>query len=91
LRERGEAHDLADIFAFAAVLEAVLMLDRFATRVAASGWSLPVIPQWLASGIAFLFLVSLVALVLECGVLEEWSLTELWRGKGRELRTAGSE
>jgi uncharacterized membrane protein YhaH (DUF805 family) len=81
LRERGEPPDLADIFAFTAGLEAALAVDRFANRMAASAWSLPAIPQWLASAIAFLFLVSLVALVLECGVFEEWSLTELWRGR----------
>jgi uncharacterized membrane protein YhaH (DUF805 family) len=89
LRERGEPNDLADIFAFAAGLEAALMLVRFVNRMAASAWSLPAIPPWLASAVAFLFLVSLLALVLECGVLEEWSLTELWRGKARPRSAMG--
>jgi uncharacterized membrane protein YhaH (DUF805 family) len=91
LSERGEAHDLADAFAFTATLEAAVVIDRSARVLVADGWLLPALPQWLVSGVAFLFLVSLVALVLECGVLEQWSLTELWRGKGREWRTASGQ
>jgi uncharacterized membrane protein YhaH (DUF805 family) len=91
LSERGEPHDLADMFACMAALEAVLMLDRFASAMTAGGWSFPAAPQWLASGVAFLFLVSLVALVIECGLLEHWSLTELWRGRRSELRTANGD
>jgi uncharacterized membrane protein YhaH (DUF805 family) len=91
LSERGEPHDLADAFVLMVALEAVLMLGRFASAVAGGGWPLPAAPHWLASGATFLFLVSLAALVLECGVLEHWSLTELWRGRGRQLRAVSGD
>jgi uncharacterized membrane protein YhaH (DUF805 family) len=91
LSERQAPHDLADAFTVMAVLEAMLMLDRFAQTLSGDAWPLPAPPHWLASGIAFLFLVSLAALVLECGVLERTSLTGLWRGRKGEWRVASSE
>jgi uncharacterized membrane protein YhaH (DUF805 family) len=91
LSERRAPHDLADAFTVMAALELLLMLDRAARALGGDAWPLPAAPHWLASGIAFLFLVSFAALVVECGVLERTSLTGLWRGRKGEWRIANSE
>jgi len=91
LSERGEPHDLVDAFICLAGLEAVLMLNGAARLLTGGDWILPAAPQWLDTGVTIGFLGSLAALALECGVFERASLTEIWRGRKGEWRTASSE
>jgi uncharacterized membrane protein YhaH (DUF805 family) len=84
LRERGKSHDLVDAGIGFLGLGAALMLNGGARTFMASYWPLPAAPQWLAFCVAILCLGSLVALMLECGVFERVSLTEIWRGRPRQ-------
>jgi uncharacterized membrane protein YhaH (DUF805 family) len=84
LRERGKPQDLVDASIGLVGLEAALMLNGAARTLFAGYWPLPAAPQWLAFCVAILCLGSLVALMLECGVFERISLTDIWRGRPRE-------
>ena len=90
LTERAAPHDLADAFVVTASLAMLLLLDAAARGLMGEAWPLPAPPHWLALGVKLLFLGNLVALALECGVLERSSLTELWRGRS-EWRIANGK
>jgi hypothetical protein len=85
---RGEAHDLADICAGISALWGVLALGSGLRILMGSAWPLPMAPQWLATFLALAGLGCLAALVLECGVFEQASLTALWRGRRASGRVA---
>ncbi|SEE87631.1 hypothetical protein SAMN05444161_7587 [Rhizobiales bacterium GAS191] len=81
LNERGEAHDLVDAVMGLAALWLALALYHGARALLIGHWALPGLPQWLLAVVAASCCASLAALVLECGVFEHMSLTELWRGR----------
>lgn len=81
LNERGEPHHLLETFVGLGVLETVLALNDTARAFMIDHWPLPAAPPRLAAILSMLCLGSLAALVLECGVLERLSLTEIWRGR----------
>jgi uncharacterized membrane protein YhaH (DUF805 family) len=88
LNERGEPHDLVDAFMSLTAIEIAFSLND-AAREAIAHWPLPAAPGWLSTTVATISLASLVALVLECGVFEHFSLTEIWRGWRSRARFRG--
>jgi uncharacterized membrane protein YhaH (DUF805 family) len=85
LTEREEPHDLVDAFMSLMAIQIAFSLNDAAGELTAQ-WPLPGAPTWLSAVVATISLASLVALVLECGVFESLSLTEIWRGRRSQAR-----
>jgi uncharacterized membrane protein YhaH (DUF805 family) len=89
LNARGKAHDLADALLGLTLLWLALALYQGICLLFGGEGALPALPQWLMDAVAVLCGTSLAALVFECGVFVELSLTDLWRG-GRSDQRLGS-
>jgi uncharacterized membrane protein YhaH (DUF805 family) len=89
LNERGAPHDLADAFIGLTALETALALNDVARTLLTSQWPLPAAPQWIVATVSVTAAACLAALVLECGVFEHVSLTEIWRGRRHEAQAGG--
>ncbi|MFI5016021.1 MAG: hypothetical protein ACHQAY_27110, partial [Hyphomicrobiales bacterium] len=89
LNERDEPHDLVDACIGFTILALALALNDAARALMATEWPLPAAPRWLIVAAMTACFGSLVALVLECGVLEHLSLTEIWRGRRRAAQLGG--